>query len=100
MQVRLFDLFHLPIDLASNFTARTALVANEGWGVFRDIVIMGEGFLTWIIALGGFGGREVTPADNVSDPLAKPWDDVVRAPRTPGHHARRSDVSGHHQPAA
>ncbi len=86
------SLFHFPMNLASQSAGRAVLAATEGLGLLRDMVIMSEGVASWLTATAVSGGHET---EDVADPLASPWDAVVRTPPALPHHGRSID-----QPAA
>lgn len=101
MQIQLGHIVQLPAELASKWMRRSGSMANEAFGLARDIVIITEGALPCITGLTLRSGRDIYAADVASDPFAHPWDEVVRSPRSLQRHPNGGvDVSCRGRPAA
>jgi hypothetical protein len=76
-------------------------VANEVFGMAKDIAIMTEGALSWNTGFVLQGAPDAPAADVASDPLANQWDEVVRVPPSLHHQASGiAERSGPGRPAA
>lgn len=88
-----------PLDLASKSILRSGRVVKEAMSFTRDLLIVTEGVLTWVVALALPGPGP--SAGDVVDPFASPWDEVMRAPRfADGEAGALLGASGPGRPAA
>jgi hypothetical protein len=88
VQIRWHESLLAPGEMARALILRSGSIANEAFGLVRDIVITTEGVLSWVTGLALRSGPDLYAADIAADPFASPWDDVVRTPRCQERHPR------------
>ena len=98
-QIRLLSTMQSPIHVLGGAVVRSAAIASQSLVFARDALIVAEGLFTWISAVSAF--PEWSASDVARDPLASPWDDIVRMPTSSAYAPGAGLVGpGHNQPAA